>query len=101
MKSICKTFLGMGVTFRDESNEPSSIMIGYSDATVTALNHPPIVRSKASLAEQLLQYHSCGGNFIIRLYLISLISGQSIRLLRPGDDDGSSRSDLTGRPGRH
>ena len=35
MKSIYKTFLGMCVTFRDESNEPSSIMIGYSDATVT------------------------------------------------------------------
>ena len=49
MKSICKTFSGMGVTFRDESNEPSFIMIGYSDATVTALNYPPIVRSKASL----------------------------------------------------
>ena len=49
MKSICKTFLGMGVTFRDESNEPSFIMIGYSDATVTALNHPLIIRSKASL----------------------------------------------------
>ena len=25
----------MGVTFRDESNEPSSTMIVYSDATVT------------------------------------------------------------------
>jgi len=41
---------GMNVNFRDESNEPSCIMIGYSDATVTAPNHPPIVRSKASLA---------------------------------------------------
>ena len=50
MKFICKIFLGMGVTFRDESNESSSIMIGYSDATVTAPNHPPIVRSKVSLA---------------------------------------------------
>ena len=50
MKSICKILLGMSVTFRDESNEPSFIMIGYSDATVTALNHPLIVRSKASLA---------------------------------------------------
>ena len=50
MKSICKTFLGMCVTFRDEFNEPSFIMIGYSDATMTALNHPLIVRSKASLA---------------------------------------------------
>ena len=49
MNSICKTFSGMGVTFRDESNEPSFIMIGYSDATVTALNYPPVVRSKASL----------------------------------------------------
>ena len=38
-----------GVTFRDESNEPSFIMIGYSDATVTALNHPLIMRSKTSL----------------------------------------------------
>ena len=50
MKSICKTFSGMGVIFRDESNEPSFIMIGYSDAVVTTLNHPLIVRSKASLA---------------------------------------------------
>ena len=50
MKFICKIFSGMCVTFRDESNEPSFIIIGYSDATVTALNHPLIVRSKASLA---------------------------------------------------
>ena len=49
MKSICKIFLGMGVNFRDESNEPSVIIIGYSDATVTVLNHPLIMRSKASL----------------------------------------------------
>ena len=49
MKSICKTFLGMGVNFRDESNELSFIMIGYSDATVTAINHPPIMRSNTSL----------------------------------------------------
>ena len=49
MKSICKIFSGMGVTFRDESNEPSFIMIGYSDATVTALNYPLIMRLKASL----------------------------------------------------
>ena len=49
MKSIYKTFLEMGVNFRDESNEPSFIIIGYSDATVTVLNHPPIMRSKASL----------------------------------------------------
>ena len=40
----------MDVTFRDESNELSSTMIGYSDATVTASNHPPIMRSNALLA---------------------------------------------------
>ena len=40
----------MGVTFRDESNEPSFIMIGYSDATVTMSNHILAVRTKASLA---------------------------------------------------
>ena len=51
MKSICKTFLGMGVNFRDESNEPSFIIIGYSDATVTVPNHSLIVRSNASLAK--------------------------------------------------
>ena len=49
MKSICKIFSGMSVNFRDESNEPNFIMIGYSDATVTTLNHPLIVRSKTSL----------------------------------------------------
>ena len=37
MKSIFKTFSGMSVIFRDESNDSSFIMIGYSDATVTAL----------------------------------------------------------------
>ena len=30
----------MCVIFRDESNESSSIMIDYSNATVTAYNHP-------------------------------------------------------------
>ena len=49
MKSIYKTLLGMGVNFRDESNEPSFIIIGYSDATVTMLNHTIAMRSKASL----------------------------------------------------
>ena len=68
----------MSVTFRDESNDSSSVLISYIDATVTALNHPLIVRSKASLASAVLQYHSCGGNFIIRLYLIPLISSQNI-----------------------
>ena len=40
----------MDVIFRDESNESSSIMIGYSDAIVTTHNHPLIMRSKALLA---------------------------------------------------
>ena len=40
----------MSVTFRDESNEPSSIMIDYIVATVTTPNHPLIVRLKAPLA---------------------------------------------------
>ena len=78
MKSICKIFLGMSVNFRDESNEPSLIMIGYSDATVTVFKHPLIVRRRLHYLEQLLQDHSCGGNFVIRLYLLPLISGQSI-----------------------
>ena len=76
MKSICKIFSGMSVTFRDESNDSSFIMIGYNDAIVTALNYSLIVRSKASL---LLQYHSRGGDFVIRLYLIPLIGGQSTK----------------------
>jgi len=51
MKSICKTFLEIGVNFRDESIEPSFIIIGYIDATVTVPNHTLIVRLKASLAK--------------------------------------------------
>ena len=39
----------MRVTFRDESNESSSTMIGYSDATVTVPNHSLIMRSNALL----------------------------------------------------
>ena len=49
MKSIYKIFLGMCVTFRDESNEPSFIMIGYSDATLTSYHHL-LVWLKTSLA---------------------------------------------------
>ena len=40
----------MCVIFREESNESSSTMIGYNDATVTTPNHPLIMRSKALLA---------------------------------------------------
>ena len=43
-------FSRMSIIFRDESNELSSIMISYNDATVTASNHPLIMRSKALLA---------------------------------------------------
>ena len=49
MKSICKIFSGMSVIFRDESNDSSSVLISYSDATVTELNYTLIVQSKASL----------------------------------------------------
>ena len=47
MKFICKFFLEMCVNFRDESNEPNFIMIGYSDATVTALNHAQSFSNRA------------------------------------------------------
>ena len=50
MKSICKKISGMSVTFRDESNELSSIMIDHSDATVTTHNHSIIMRSNVLLA---------------------------------------------------
>ena len=40
----------MSVIFRDESNETSLTMIGYSDATVTMSNYLQIIRSNASLA---------------------------------------------------
>jgi hypothetical protein len=40
----------MDVTFQDESNEPSFIMIDYSDAIVITLNILLIMRSKTPLA---------------------------------------------------
>ena len=49
MKFICETFTRMSVIFRDESNEASSIMIGYSDATITTPNHSLVLRSHVSL----------------------------------------------------
>ena len=45
-----RNFLGIGVFFREEYNEPSSTMIDYSDATITAPNYPIIVRSNTLLA---------------------------------------------------
>ena len=74
----------MSVTFRDESNGPSSTMIGYSDATVTMPNHPLIARSKASLDSFRGLHRGCGGGFVIRLYLILVISGQSrVKIFSP------------------
>jgi len=40
----------MDVIFQDKSNKLSSIIIGYSNATVTTPNHPLIMRSKILLA---------------------------------------------------
>ena len=39
----------MSVIFRDESNETSLTIIGYSDATVTTPDHLQIIRSMVSL----------------------------------------------------
>ena len=66
----------MGVTFRDESNKSSSTIIGYSYATVTASNHPLIIRSKILSTATHATVHNYGVYFIIKFYLISLISGQ-------------------------
>jgi hypothetical protein len=70
MKFICETFSWMRVTFRDESSELGSTIIGYSDATVTVPNHPLLTRSRASVATVLLQYHICGVGFVIIHHLI-------------------------------
>ena len=48
-KFICKLFLRMCVIFREESNESSSTMIGYSDATVITSNHLLIIQLKTLL----------------------------------------------------
>ena len=50
MKFFCETFSRMDITFRDESNESSSIMIDYSDAIVIVPNHSLIMRLKPLLA---------------------------------------------------
>ena len=52
-KFICEIFSRMGVTFRNESNESSSIIIGYNDATVTLPKHFLFLRSNNSLATVL------------------------------------------------
>ena len=50
MKFIGEIFSRMSIILRDESNELSSITIGYSDATVIAPTYSLIVRSKILLA---------------------------------------------------
>ena len=50
MKFFCETFSRMDITFRDESNESSSIIIDYSDATVTSPTYSLTMRSKILLA---------------------------------------------------
>ena len=45
-----RNFSQMRVTFRDESNESSSIMISYSNTTVTTSNYPLIMQLKSLLA---------------------------------------------------
>ena len=69
----------MSVTFRDESNESSFIMIGYSDATVTTPNYHLIVRSKTLLATVTTTMLLLWRCFVIRFYLILLISGQIVK----------------------
>ena len=64
MKFICEIFSRMSITFRDESNEPSSIMFGYSDTTVTVHNHPLNMRSKA-----FISYNICYSTIIVDVVL--------------------------------
>ena len=56
----------MSVIFRDESSEPSSTMIGFSNATVTVPNHSLIERSNILLATAHATSY-----FVIRFYLSS------------------------------
>ena len=55
---------GMSVTFRDESNEPSSTIIGYSDATVTAPRS-----SSNHAAKDLISYSTCYSTIIVKIVL--------------------------------
>ena len=64
MKFICETFSWMGVIFRDEFNEPSSTMIGYSYATVTT------PKSSSNYAvKDLISYGTCYITIIVEIIL--------------------------------
>jgi len=52
----------MGVTFRDESNGPSPIMIGYSDATVTT----PKLLSNNAVKDPII-YNTCYSTIIMKI----------------------------------
>ena len=62
MKFICKIFSGMSVISRDESNEPSPIMIGYSNATVTT---PKSFSNHA--VKDLISYITCYSTIIVKI----------------------------------
>ncbi|KAG2534833.1 hypothetical protein PVAP13_9NG087473 [Panicum virgatum] len=71
-------WLGLLETIHDKNltdNKAVLRRVCYSDTTVTTPNHLQTMRSKVSLAAVLLQCHSCGGCFVIRLHLILLING--------------------------
>ena len=61
MKFICKIFSGMGITFRDESNEPSFNMIDYSDATVITPNQP-----SERTVKSLISYSTCCSTIVVQ-----------------------------------
>ena len=64
MKFICEIFSLMSVIFRDEFNEPSSIMIGYSDTIVITPNHPPNRTVKG-----LINYSNCYSPIVVEVIL--------------------------------
>ena len=54
----------MGVTFRNESNEPSSTMIGYNDATITT---PKLFSNHA--IKDLINYSTYYSTIIVKIIL--------------------------------
>ena len=64
MKFVCETFSWMGVTFRDESNEPSFTLIGYSDTTVTTPKS-----SSNHAVKDFISYSTCYSTIIVKIVL--------------------------------